>query len=602
MKIICYLLILCFFSLYISNAQVPEITCMKNAINGYINYCQGEDIVLSLSTETISAIQWQKQVDNQWVDLSVLDYPSVFSKSLEIINSKIDDSGIYRIKLSQIDEVKQIIVYSNEISIIVKPIAKILIHPEGQVICRNSQAILSVKVSGTNPIYQWQKDNEDISTIENPTADKAVFVINNSDFDNNGSYRCKVKIEDCVSPEDSQGDNILFTNSALVYVMTETRVINQSDTIYKQIEDSSAILEVNIQSSGNSVIEYQWYRGSTALNDNAKYSGTKTTDLAIKDISMLDFGADYYLIIKDICGKISRSDFIILNEEPLYFAEQPSNISLCENQQAFFVVNSRTALVGAVIKYEWYFIDMNSKTTKLSDTNHILSIESRISNEGYYYCVASVIGTNISIKSSMAKLNCYTKPIIIKDLPLSVSVPFKTRVNVEVIVQSEIPVYYQWYEGNSLDEPFRLCNFHTSRFGFTNANSFADTSYICYVVVSNECDTVTSNVFCILFDNDNQTPENGDLSVNELLLESVSHLRPNPASESTILSVNFGTARYSEINIIDALGDKVMKIFSGITVGKTDIPIYTNELTNGIYLVTISSNGKTITRQLVVNK
>jgi len=79
-------------------------------------------------------------------------------------------------------------------------------------------------------------------------------------------------------------------------------------------------------------------------------------------------------------------------------------------------------------------------------------------------------------------------------------------------------------------------------------------------------------------------------------------LSPNPASNSTKLTVNFNVTTTVQIDIINLVGQEVQTVFNGKTnSGQNEFEINTAELKNGIYFVKIQGeNNFTRTLKLMV--
>ncbi|MCX7955150.1 MAG: T9SS type A sorting domain-containing protein [Bacteroidales bacterium] len=94
--------------------------------------------------------------------------------------------------------------------------------------------------------------------------------------------------------------------------------------------------------------------------------------------------------------------------------------------------------------------------------------------------------------------------------------------------------------------------------------------------------------------------ENSKLT-NNIYSFNVSQNTPNPAKQSTNLTITLKESANVNIVITNIVGQKVMLIDKGkLNAGKHTITINTNNLPSGIYFYTVNANGESITKKMIV--
>jgi PKD repeat protein len=153
----------------------------------------------------------------------------------------------------------------------------------GDTLCESSSTILQFGVSGTNPItYQWYKSNVAI-----PSAVNAYHTLSTVDSSDAGDYYATAT-NLCGS---------IQSNTAHLEV-------NQLVAITLQSGDSSRCegesVFFNVQTVGTAPLQYQWYKGNTAIG-SANGSGYNLTNLG-----MLDAGY-YYVKVSNMCNTVNST-------------------------------------------------------------------------------------------------------------------------------------------------------------------------------------------------------------------------------------------------------------------------------------------------------
>ena len=93
------------------------------------------------------------------------------------------------------------------------------------------------------------------------------------------------------------------------------------------------------------------------------------------------------------------------------------------------------------------------------------------------------------------------------------------------------------------------------------------------------------------------------LAKNNLSLFNEVSIFPNPASSKSALILNASSElSLATVSIVNSLGAEVMSKPTNLNVGKNAIPLSIEGLSEGLYFVSITSNGKSITKKLIVSK
>ena len=93
------------------------------------------------------------------------------------------------------------------------------------------------------------------------------------------------------------------------------------------------------------------------------------------------------------------------------------------------------------------------------------------------------------------------------------------------------------------------------------------------------------------------------LAKNNLNLFNEVSIFPNPASSKSALILNASSElSQATISIVNSLGAEVTSKSVDLNIGKNTIPLSVEDLSEGIYFISISSTGKSITKKLIVSK
>lgn len=161
---------------------------------------------------------------------------------------------------------------------------EIVVHPVGASVCKGSQVKFNVVSSGANLIYQWQKDEKDITG-----ANQNELILNNILESDAGYYRCIVR----------SGSDVEISNAALLKFERDVEITDQPQSLNLKLGDT-AVFSVD---GNGSVIYFQWFKDDNYLDDDLHISGAYSAQLTISNIKASDKGS-YYCEIKGKCNTV----------------------------------------------------------------------------------------------------------------------------------------------------------------------------------------------------------------------------------------------------------------------------------------------------------
>ena len=313
---------------------------------------------------------------------------------------------------------------------------EIVQQPSSRILCRGQETALSVIANGTVLGYQWQKDGRAISGATNP-----ILVIPNVDEASSGRYTCLLY--------GTCGTDQVVTQEAVVYIAPQTLIARQPERVAVAI-GGTARLEVepvSAQIPGYSP-QYQWYRGSVALRDDGRITGTTTSELTIRNVRQSDIGEDYYCVVTGLCGTETS------NQAGLYVGQvtidqAPQDVRVCSGQPAVLSVRASSNIPNAEYSYRWL-----KDGQPLSDggvysgtSTSVLRISRAGSSDAGEYTVEVTANPGGAVASAQAQVSVDEAPVITAE-PQDVSVCEGQRAQLSVSASGG-GLRYQWYVGGS---------------------------------------------------------------------------------------------------------------------------------------------------------
>ncbi|MGQ9819711.1 MAG: immunoglobulin domain-containing protein [Candidatus Kapaibacteriales bacterium] len=580
----------------VSDYAVVEVTeTIKNNIiystSDLSNICELEDFsIKTQASGTIVRYIWQKLEGGIYKDLDINKFPSATSPELQFQLADPSMSGRYRLVTygSSACYPTGEPVISNEVDVTVWPLFRIVEQPKQQSVCPGQEIMMYVLTEGVVLSYQWQKDGQNIT--DNPTAQSAVLIIPNAQFDHSGVYTCKLTIQDC------RGIVDIFTEPALVYVHSKTKITSANkDQIVKIGEVATFTFDAHAEGTPpNFDVFIQWYRGNQPLVDNDRISGSKSNILTIRDVKTSDLGTNYWVVISGMCGSDTAQGFSI-SAPDINITQQPQNIEACEGTNVTFSVTA-TPVGGTSLSYQWRKngqpLEDNSRISG-STTNTLTITNVNQTDNAVYDVQITNHPTGFTKNSAPANLIVKTKPTITQEPPVTLNLNAGDTLTLSVEAEGTEPLSYQWFKDNeSIPEATNPT--------FQKENVTSDDAGTYHCVISNECGSVvtqtTTVTVTIKFFAGLTISSNEDINIVNI---------PNPFSESTLIQLSTNESGHARLVILDNIGNEIAKLFDGtLSAGITEFKFNPKDysLSSGIYLAKFEINGKVFTKVIVLRK
>ncbi|MES2765104.1 MAG: immunoglobulin domain-containing protein [Bacteroidota bacterium] len=246
-------------------------------------------------------------------------------------------------------------------------------QPVSANVCEGSSVTIGLVAQGTGVTYQLQKEDPNaqggFSNVTGATG--AQYTIQNTQQSNAGTYRIVVSGS---SPCPS-----VVSDNFIISVIRPTRVVEQPEN-QKTIAGGTVTLTAGFEAT--EPVTYQWRRGTQILSDNAKYSGTTSSVLTIRNVQQTEIDETYTVTATGLCGSatsnaarvsivnliagdIIASDKIPCNGSTFMLS---SRVTVSPESLAF---PSNNALI-----YEWYHDNtyISAGQRMIGDTTVIVSV------------------------------------------------------------------------------------------------------------------------------------------------------------------------------------------------------------------------------------
>ncbi|OFY61642.1 MAG: hypothetical protein A2X04_06070, partial [Bacteroidetes bacterium GWF2_41_9] len=211
----------------------------------------------------------------------------------------------------------------------------IMIHPVTQTLCIGDWLVLEVTATGDGLSYEWEKNGIPVVPDANTSGiNTSLLVITNVTPAYAGIYRCRVW-NSCQTR---------WSNDAVVTINPAMSLLTSPAGSTKCIGQTTIF---SVTTSGVNV-QYQWYKGGTALTNSTRITGAQTRNLTITSIEAGDADS-YSCVITDNCNSINSSAAVLTVRENVVISSQPQNQTVCAGENAFFNVGAS----GYNLTYRW---------------------------------------------------------------------------------------------------------------------------------------------------------------------------------------------------------------------------------------------------------
>ncbi len=171
-------------------------------------------------------------------------------------------------------------------------------QPQSQTVDEGATVTFSVTADGTDLLYQWRKDGQDIAG-----ATSSSLTLTNVTVDDAGDY-----------------DVVVYNDCGSVTSNTATLTVNSTSTGGDEIVITQQPTGVSVRSGSDATftivaegtnLQYQWYKDGTALVDGTYITGATTSTLTVEYCANSDEGYYWCVVYNDNASV--ESDHVFLN-------------------------------------------------------------------------------------------------------------------------------------------------------------------------------------------------------------------------------------------------------------------------------------------------
>jgi len=244
----------------------------------------------------------------------------------------------------------------------------------------------------------------------------------------------------------------------------------------------------SVTADGQGPLTYQWYHGSTPLQDGKRVSGATTDRLEVRTINDGDAG-DYRIVVTGSGGGVTSDVATLTVKAPTVITTQPASASVCPGEPASFSV---VATGEGTLTYRWSHdgTPVTDGGTVSGATSAKLVVSNAQKADAGTYTV-TVSGGCGAVTSSAATLTVKA-PTVITTQPASASVCPGETASFSVVATGEGPLTYQWSHGGTpLTNSGNTSGATSAKLVISNAQDADAGTYT--VMVTGGCGAVTSS-------------------------------------------------------------------------------------------------------------
>lgn len=265
--------------------------------------------------------------------------------------------------------------------------------------CIGDNLSLTVNATGVSLTYQWQKDGVNI-----PGATSATYSVPVTTSALAGSYRCLVT---------AAGGMTITTRPTAVTVAIRTEITRQP-ALLTQV-DVTGYVELSLDATSTAGETFQWYKAGTALADGAKYSGTKSKVLSIRNLQFADTSARYYCIVTGGCVSVQSRNAAVYIPRALVTL-QPRDTTVCPGDTIILRTAARGIGGEAGLAYRWRVFGGRFLTegTRFRGTNTptLRIIGARPEDAANYVCQLEGVPSGDFTNTNIAVVSVRTAPML----------------------------------------------------------------------------------------------------------------------------------------------------------------------------------------------
>ena len=469
------------------------------------------------------------------------------------------------------------------------PTIEVVEQPEDIIDCYGTTDHAFVVVANVNYnaelSYQWYKDGEAIFGETGPI----LYINDPLNYEMGAVYQCKITGTGEAEP--------IWSRPALLYTLRPTEITRQPDNVRVDLGDV-ATFEIDMHIYEGAPAGYQpdiqWYRGGVALQETDRIAGVNSSIMTIRDVQPDDLGDDYYVVITGMCGT-DQSENITLSEIPdLVLEDLPATTEVCAGSDVSIEVNATSTVPGVTITYQWMKDGValeDGAKYRGTTTSTLMIFGAEAADAGNYSCDVA-IDPFVEKTTNESELVINEAPVLTTDLPADVSVQTGKELQLSVVAEGP-DLTYQWYKDDQ-----EISGATNATFSIASVTSDDEGTYKvkvannCGEVMSGEC-VVTVTPFAVLGVDD----ETNALQLNQNT--------PNPFVTVTRISFVMPEAGQARLAITDASGKEIAVIVDGTVsagLNEYNVDAQSLNLPSGVYYYTLTVNGKSMTKSMVVVK
>lgn len=226
-------------------------------------------------------------------------------------------------------------------------------------------------------------------------------------------------------------------------------------------------LNISVAATGDNMT-YQWFRGATALTDDAVIHNSTTANLSFTGLTPA-YSGNYRVTVTGTCGELtSGPEAVISVKQPIAITSQPVSKTICSGSDVTFSV----VATGDDLSYQWQHNGVNIGPATSADYS---ITGATAANAGNYRCIVSSPDCGI-VNSSAASL--IVNPLtVITTHPVS---PKNTCAGTNVsfsVTATGVGLNYQWFK----DGVTMGVGFTSPALNLVNVDATSAGSYTCKV-------------------------------------------------------------------------------------------------------------------------
>jgi hypothetical protein len=333
------------------------------------------------------------------------------------------------------------------------------------------------------------------------------------------------------------------------------------------------------------------------LENNGRIQGAHSSLLTINNVEMSDLSNDYYVIVKGQCGTDESVRVSISDVPTVSITMNPMDKDACEGSDVTFEGTALSTDATIPVEYQWYFNGtalVDGGAIKGATSNKLEVMDITPARTGNYTLEAKLYGTSAKATSKAAALTVELLPIFTANPEADVTVETDAVLTLEVMVNSESDLAYQWYKDGAAIAGATEAIYTVDVVKYADAGEY-------YCVATNDCGMTKSAVSEVTVTKKTNTGVFAQAGSGYKLLGN----EPNPFETSTTIKFNVPTAANVKVTLTDANGRKLAVIFDGQAVAgenRIDLDASAYNLSSGTYFYTVETEGAAAAKAMILVK